>query len=59
MTPHDPYCPDPLFPLVTEAVNRDKAAEMCELSATRILELRALCRIADNLTTLTTLEMNR
>lgn len=55
----NPYCPEPLSPLVAKAVASDEVDTMTALLDTRVLELRALCRIADSLTTLTTLEMNR
>ncbi|WP_414120841.1 hypothetical protein [Corynebacterium nuruki] len=60
MTSPDPYyCPDPLASQVTKAQAHDESQTMTEVPDLRVLEVRALCRIADSLTTLTTMEMNR
>lgn len=46
----NPLCPDPLEPLALEADTRE---------AMYALEVRALCRIADLMTTQTVLKVNR
>lgn len=56
----DPYLPDSLEAKIDEIYREGLPYNLGpSKDEYRDLEVRALCRIADHLTTLTTLEMNR